>query len=105
MILFSIKELFSLHFMRLTIEMPDESMVKHEVSDTTTLLEIATLVNLVNPVFFCDRWKGQLGTLISMTPNDEPIYRFNTNSIALVDRNHIKEKDVPRYYEAMTKGY
>ena len=91
--------------MLLTIEMPDESMVIHEVLDTTTLLEIASLVNLVHPVFFCDRWKGQLGTLISMTPNDEPIYRFNTNSIALVDRNHIKEKDVPRYYEAMTKGY
>jgi hypothetical protein len=91
--------------MLLTIEMPDESIVKHEVVDTTTLHEIATLVNLVHPVFFCDRWKGQLGTLISMTPNDEPIYRFNTNSIALVDRNHIKERDVPRYYEAMTKGY
>ena len=91
--------------MLLTIEMPDESIVKHEVSDTTTLLEIATLVNLVHPVFFCDRWKGQLGTLISMTPNDEPIYRFNTNSIVLIDRNRIQEKDVPRYYEAMTKGY
>ena len=105
MILFSIKDLFSLYLMLLTIEMPDESIVKHEVSDTTTLLEIATLVNLVHPVFFCDRWKGQLGTLISMTPNDEPIYRFNTDSIALVDRHHIKERDVPRYYEAMTKGY
>ena len=91
--------------MILTIEMPDESIVKHEVSDTTTLLEIATLVNLVHPVFFCDRWKGQLGTLISMTPNDKPIHLFNTDSIALVDPNHIKEKDVPRYYEAMTKGY
>ena len=105
MILFNIKDLFSLHFMRLTIEMPDESMVQHEVSDTTTLLEIATLVNLVHPVFFCDRWKGQLGTLISMIPNDEPIYRFNTDSIVLLDRNRIQEKDVPRYYEAMTKGY
>jgi len=91
--------------MLLTIEMPDESIVKHEVSDTTTLLEIATLVNLVHPVFFCDRWKGELGTLISMTPNDEPIYRFNTDSIVLIDRHHIKEKDVPRYYMAMTKGY
>ena len=85
--------------------MPDESIVKHEVLDTTTLKEIVSLVNLTEPVFFCDRWKGQLGTLISMTPNDEPIYRFNTNSIALVDPNHIKEKDLPRYYEAMTKGY
>lgn len=94
-----------INIMRLTIEMPDESMVKYEVSDTTTLLEIATLVNLVHPVFFCDRWKGQLGTLISMTPNDEPIYRFNTDSIVLIDRNRIKERDVPRYYEAMTKGY
>jgi len=91
--------------MLLTIEMPDESIVKHEVLETTTLQEIATLVNLVHPVFFCDRWKGHLGTLISMTPNDEPIYRFNTNSIALVDRNKIRERDVPRYYEAMTKGY
>lgn len=91
--------------MLLTIEMPDESIVKHEVLDTTTLKEIVSLVNLTEPVFFCDRWKGQLGTLISMTPNDEPIYRFNTNSIALVDPNHIKEKDVSRYYEAMTKGY
>ena len=91
--------------MLLTIEMPDESIVKHEVLYITTLQDIATLVNLVNPVFFCDRWKGQLGTLISMTPNDEPIYRFNTNSIALVDRNKIHERDVPRYYEAMTKGY
>ncbi len=91
--------------MLLTIEMPDESIVKHEVLDTTTLKEIVSLVNLTEPVFFCDRWKGQLGTLISMTPNDEPIYRFNTNSIALVDPNHIKEKDLPRYYEAMTKGY
>jgi hypothetical protein len=91
--------------MLLTIEMPDESIVKHEVLDTTTLKEIVSLVNLTEPVFFCDRWKGQLGTLISMTPNDEPIYRFNTNSIALVDRNKIRERDVPRYYEAMTKGY
>jgi len=105
MIPFDIKELFSLHFMRLTIEMPDESIVKHEVSDTTTLLEIATLVNLVHPVFFCDRWKGELGTLISMTPNDEPICRFNTDSIVLIDRSRIQEKDVPRYYNAMTKGY
>ena len=37
-----------------------------------------------------------------MTPNDEPIYRFNTNSIAL-ERKRINERDVPRY-EAMTKG-
>ena len=91
--------------MLLTIEMPDESIVKHEVLDTTTLQEIAVLANLVHPVFFCDRWKGQLGTLISMTPNDEPIYRFNTNAIALIDRSRIHERDVPRYYEAMTKGY
>ena len=105
MTIFLLKDLCSIHLMLLTIEMPDESIVKHEVLETTTLLEIATLVNLVHPVFFCDRWKGQLGTLISMTPNDEPICRFNTNSIALVDRNHIKEKDVPRYYVAITKGY
>jgi hypothetical protein len=49
--------------------------------------------HLVNPVFFCDRWKGELGTLMAMSPND-PIQKFNTDSIALVDRNHIKEKDV-----------
>ena len=91
--------------MLLTIELPDETIVKHEVSELTTLKEIASLVQLTDPVFFCDRWKGELGTLISMTPNDEPIYRFNTDSIALVDPNHIKQRDVPRYYNAMTKGY
>ena len=91
--------------MILTIELPDETIVKHTVSETTTLKEIAVLVNLIDPVFFCDRWKGELGTLMAMSPNDDPIQKFNTNSIALVDRNHIKEKDVPRYFNAMTKGY
>lgn len=91
--------------MILTIELPDDSIVKHNVSETMTLKEIAQLVNLTNPVFFCDRWKGELGTLMAMLPNDNPIQKFNTNSIALVDRNHIKEKDVPRYFNAMTKGY
>jgi hypothetical protein len=91
--------------MILTIELPDGSLVKHEVSDTTTLQEIADLVQLPDPVFFCDRWKGELGTLIAMSPNEDPIRMFNTDSIALVDRNHIKEKDVPRYYNALTKGY
>lgn len=91
--------------MILTIELPDESIVKHNVPETMTLKEIAQLVNLTNPVFFCDRWKGELGTLMAMLPNDNPIQKFNTNSIALVDRNHIKEKDVPRYFNAMTKGY
>jgi hypothetical protein len=91
--------------MLLTIELPDETIVKHEVSELTTLKEIAALVQLTNPVFFCDRWKGELGTLIAMSPNDAPIHRFNTDSIALVDRNHITERDVPRYYNALTKGY
>jgi hypothetical protein len=91
--------------MILTIELPDESIVKHNVPETMSLKEIAVLVNLTDPVFFCDRWKGELGTLMAMSPNDDPIQKFNTNSIALVDRNHIKEKDVPRYFNAMTKGY
>jgi hypothetical protein len=91
--------------MILTIELPDETIVKHTVSETTTLKEIANLLNLTDPVFFCDRWKDELGTLMAMSPNDDPIQKFNTNSIALVDRQHIKEKDVPRYYNAMTKGY
>jgi len=91
--------------MILTIELPDETIVKHTVSETMTLQEIADLVHLTDPVFFCDRWKGELGTLMAMTPNNDPIQKFNTNNIALVDRNHIKEKDVPRYYNAMTKGY
>jgi hypothetical protein len=91
--------------MILTIELPDETIVKHTVSENMTLKEIANLVNLIDPVFFCDRWKGELGTLMAMSPNDDPIQKFNTNSIALVDRNHIKEKDVPRYFNAMTKGY
>jgi hypothetical protein len=91
--------------MILTIELPDESFVKHDVSETMTLKEIATLVKLTDPVFFCDRWKGELGTLMAMSANDDPIQKFNTNSITLVDRNHIKEKDVPRYFNAMTNGY
>ena len=91
--------------MILTIELPDESIVKHNVPETMTLKEIVTLLHLTDPVFFCDRWKGELGTLMSMSPNDDPIQKFNTNSIALVDRNHIKEKDVPRYFNAMTSGY
>jgi hypothetical protein len=91
--------------MFLTIELPDETIVKHNVPETMTLKEISTLLNLSDPVFFCGRWKGELGTLMAMTPNDDPIQKFNTNSIALVDRNHIKEKDVPRYFNAMTKGY
>ena len=91
--------------MILTIELPDETIVKHTVSEAMTLKEIANLVNLTDPVFFCDRWKGELGTLIAMSPNNDPIQKFNINRIALIDRNHIKEKDVPRYYNAMTKGY
>lgn len=91
--------------MILTIEMPDETIITQTVLETMTLKEIAELVNLTDPVFFCDRWNGELGTLMAMSPNNDPIQKFNTNSIALVDRNHIKEKDVPRYYNAMTKGY
>jgi len=91
--------------MILTIELPDNSIVKLTISETTTLKEISTLVNVKDPVIFCDRWKGELGTLIAMTPTDDPIQKFNTYSIALVDRDHIKEKDVPRYFNAITKGY
>lgn len=91
--------------MILTIELPDETIVKHEVLETTTLNEIARLVNVPNPVFFCYRWKDELGTLMSMSPSDQPISYFNTDSIALLDRNSIKEKDVPRYYNALKKGY
>jgi hypothetical protein len=91
--------------MILTIELPDETIIKHNILEITTLKEIAQLVNLTDPVFFCDRWKGELGTLMAMSPNDDPIQKFNTNRIALVDRNHIKEKDVPRYFNAMTKGF
>ena len=90
--------------MILTIELPDR-IVKVNVSETTTLQEISNLVGAKNPVFFCDRWKGELGTLIAMTPNDDPIKKFNTNSIVIIDRDHIQERDVPRYYIAMTKGY
>jgi hypothetical protein len=91
--------------MLLTIELPDETIVKHEVLDTMTLKEIAELVHVRDPVFFCYRWRDELGTLMSMTSSDQPISYFNTNSIALIDRNHIKEKDVPRYYNALKKGY
>ena len=91
--------------MLLTIELPDEKIVNINVLETTTLEEISKLVGLNNPVFFCDRWNGELGTLIAMSPNNEPIEKFNTNSIVLIDREKIKEKDVPRYYNAMTKGY
>ena len=90
--------------MILTIELPDRK-VKARVSETTTLLEIANLVEAKNPVFFCYRWKGELGTLIAMSPNDDPIKRFNTDSIVLIDRYRIQERDVPRYYIAMTRGY
>ena len=90
--------------MILTIELPDR-IVKLDVLETTTLKDIAKMVYFHNPVFFCDRWKGELGTLIAMSPNDDPIKKFNTDSIALIDRNHIQERDVPRYYTAMTKGY
>ena len=91
--------------MILTIELPTDNFVKMNVNEKTTLKEIADMVQLKNPVFFCDRWKGELGTFIAMSPNDDPIEKFNTDSIALVDRDHIQEKDVPRYYIAMTKGY
>jgi hypothetical protein len=91
--------------MLLTIELPTGKFIKINVEETTTLKEISVLVKLKNPVFFCDRWKGELGTLISMEQNDDPIQKFNTNSITLIDRDHIQEKDVPRYYTAMTKGY
>lgn len=91
--------------MILTIELPNGTLVQEEVDPSITLKEIAILVNIENPVFFCDRWKGELGTLLSMTSNDDPLERFNTDSISLIDRNHIQEKDVPRYYNAMTKGY
>ena len=90
--------------MILTIELPDRT-VKLQVSEMTTLHEIAAMVQFKNPVFFCDRWKGELGTLIAMSPNDDPIKKFNTDSIVLIDRDHIQERDVPRYYMAMTKGY
>lgn len=91
--------------MILTIELPDETIVKHEVPETITLKEIAILVNVIEPVFFCYRWKDELGTLMSFTPSDQPISYFNTDSIAILDRNRIKEKDVPRYFNALTKGY
>jgi hypothetical protein len=91
--------------MLLTIEMPDESIVKLELKPYTTLKEISLLVGIENPVFFCDRWKGELGTLMSMHSSNEPIEKFNTNSIVLIDRKRIQSKDVPRYYCAMTKGY
>jgi len=91
--------------MNLTIELPNGHFVKMPVSETTTLKDIAAFLHLKNPVFFCDRWKGELGTLIAMSPNDDPIHKFNTNSITLIDRDNIQEKDVPRYYTAMTKGY
>lgn len=87
----------------LTIELPDESFVTHHVESTITLNEIAHLVHVENPIFFCSRWKDELGTL--MTPMDKPLSYFNTTSIVVLDRNRIKEKDVPRYYNAMTNGY
>lgn len=90
--------------MILTIELPDR-VVKLDVSETNTLRDIAEIVQFHNPVFFCERWKGALGTLIAMTPNDDPIKKFNTNSIVLINRYHIQECDVVRYYTAMTKGY
>ena len=90
--------------MNLRIELPDQT-IKVKISKMTTLKEIAAMVQLKNPVFFCDRWKGELGTLIAMSPNDDPIHKFNTDSIVLIDRDHIQERDVPRYYMAMTKGY
>ena len=90
--------------MILTIELP-ERIVKETVLETTTLTEIANLVEAKNPVFFCGRWKGELGTLIAMTPTDDPIKMFNTDSIVMIDRYRIQERDVARYYTAMTKGY
>jgi hypothetical protein len=91
--------------MLLTIELPDETIVTHDVLETTTLKEISILVKVSDPVFFCYRWRNELGTLMSMHPSDQPISYFNTNSIALLDRNRIKEKDVPRYYNALKNGY
>ena len=90
--------------MILTIELTDHT-IKVNVSETTTLIEIANIVQAENPVFFCERWKDELGTLIAMTPTDDPIKKFNTDSIVLIDRHRIQERDVVRYYTAMTKGY
>jgi hypothetical protein len=91
--------------MILTIEMPDETFVKLNVLESATLRDIASMLRLKNPVFFCERWKGELGTLMAMYPTHEPIQKFNTNAIVLIDRYHIQEKDVPRYYMALTNGW
>ncbi len=91
--------------MLLTVEMPDESIVKLEVVPHTTLKEISLLVGIENPVFFCQRYNGELGTLMSMHSNNDPIEKFNTDSIALINRKQIQSKDVPRFYCAMSKGY
>ena len=91
--------------MILTIELPNETIVTHHVEPTTTLKEIAEMVHVPSALFFCDRWKGELGTLMATIPNHDPIEKFNTNSIVVVDRNKILHKDIPRYHEAMTRGY
>jgi hypothetical protein len=89
-----------------TVELPSGNITKVGVDPETTLRQVALMLEL-DPgslVFFIGRYEGVLGTLIGPS-SDAKFGNFNTNSIAILDKNAVREEDLARFTKACEQGY
>ena len=89
-----------------TVEIPSGNITRVGIDPETTLRQVALMLELdpVSIVFFIGRYEGVLGTLIGPS-SDAKFGNFNANSIAIVDKNAVREEDIDRFTKACEQGY
>ena len=61
-------------------------------------------LNPENVVFFQSRYDNVLGTLMGPA-SDKEFGRYNTDSIVIVDKTKVADKNAARFKESQEKGY
>jgi hypothetical protein len=74
-----------------TFEFPTREIMKIDIDLDMTLREVALLLGLEpeHIVFFCGRYKGEIGTLMGAGFENEPFKKFNTNECAIIDKRNL----------------
>jgi hypothetical protein len=74
-----------------TIELPTRAIIKVEIHPDTSLYDISRTLGLEpeHILFFCGRYKGEIGTLMGAGYENEPFKKFNTNECAIIDKRNL----------------
>ena len=75
----------------ITFEFPAHEIVKMDIHPDTPLLEVCRALGLESEhiLFFCGRYKGEIGTLMGPGYSMDPFGKFNTNECAIIDKRNL----------------